>query len=865
MASLSVAAIVVSHGKAEYLAQSLEALAVQTHPLEQVVVVETAADAECLELASSFGFSAISPGDLRLGEAINSGIASLRSTPGWIWIIHDDAIAEPDALTNLARAAEVSPSVALIGPKLLELDNPIQIQQMGLTATKTGKPFLLVQKEYDQGQHDRAGDTLSVSTAGVLVSLGVWQQLGGLDDDSPVLAQDLELGLRARAAGYRVIVEATARVKHAGLSLRGKRPRRWLGGSVQQALSKAHIHTALLLLPTWLLAPLILFMPALVVASAPVHILRKQPGRILGQLLGWLWTWGTLPARLQARSRFKKDGDTKSLRSLMATPKQIRSRRRASLEFESPEANESLPGLFRSGAIWWALVPLLLSYRFFPSGTLVSGGYPAMGQDFASVYDAVSLSKLPALDGLEFPSDPAAWFALLMAALSPANPSLGFAWAVFLALPIAFLGAWQFGKLFIAKPWVISLIALGYSLSPQLLALQQQFLYLELLASAIVPWVLYFQAQVATSFSAARAWRWLGLAGLSAAILYTLSPVSFGFAVLTSLLFGLAHPRRLGILIWMALPGLALGWPWVLHAVEVGDLGLLAESSVFGSVGASNVLTDAIVLGLLLIPAALSWIKAPVRKALPLWVAILAALAIGLIPIAQVTQLSMILSLLPLLVLAGMALSAIGSRAAGAIAGSILAVGVGSSAVLFSISNPASVEFSAERLLPALVTAASNQDPNIRTLVIDSSDGLSAAYVWGAGETFERSSLLARNHQGSTQFRQQIADATANLVAGNQSGFENALSGLRIDFVLLQGEQPELKVAIDSISSLQPAGESNFGSLWKVENSFQGDTPSIETYEHKNLQLATLAVFALLAVPTPAAIRGSRRVRKAKK
>ncbi|MGA1620525.1 MAG: glycosyltransferase family 2 protein, partial [Aquiluna sp.] len=219
MSSLSVAAIVVSHAAGEYLEKTLQDLANQTHQLQQVVVVDTAGDEQAVALASSHGFSLIQPGDLKLGAAIDAGIMALGASPSWIWILHDDSAPEPQALERLARAAEISPSVAVIGPKLLSWEKPIEIQQMGLTLTQTGKPFLLVSREYDQGQHDSTGDTLAVSTAGMLVSLGLWQKLGGLNDASPVFAQDLEFCLKARASGFRVIVEASARVHHAGLSM----------------------------------------------------------------------------------------------------------------------------------------------------------------------------------------------------------------------------------------------------------------------------------------------------------------------------------------------------------------------------------------------------------------------------------------------------------------------------------------------------------------------------------------------------------------------------------------------------------------------------------------------------------------------
>ena len=131
----------------------------------------------------------------------------------------------------------------------MEWGNEIQIQQLGITVTPTGKPFLLVDNQYDQGQHDDSRDTLAVSTAGMLVAGGLWQKLGGLNDTAPPFAQDIELCAQARVAGFRVVVEPRARVLHAGLSMQQARTRKWLGGSRTQALSRAHVHLAGILAP----------------------------------------------------------------------------------------------------------------------------------------------------------------------------------------------------------------------------------------------------------------------------------------------------------------------------------------------------------------------------------------------------------------------------------------------------------------------------------------------------------------------------------------------------------------------------------------------------------------------------------------
>ena len=59
MSTLSVATVVVSHGAVDYLATTLKALSLQTHAIEQIVVVETSADPACSALAKQFGFSVV--------------------------------------------------------------------------------------------------------------------------------------------------------------------------------------------------------------------------------------------------------------------------------------------------------------------------------------------------------------------------------------------------------------------------------------------------------------------------------------------------------------------------------------------------------------------------------------------------------------------------------------------------------------------------------------------------------------------------------------------------------------------------------------------------------------------------------------
>jgi len=861
VASLSVAAIVVSHAQADLLARSLAAISEQTHPIQQVVVVETAGDQTSIDLALSYGFSVIEPGPLRLGAAIQAGINSLSETPGWIWVLHEDAIPEPDALKYLSQAAEISPSVAIIGPKLLELDNSIQIQQLGLTITPTGRPFLLVQREYDQGQHDRAGDTMAVSTAGMLVSLGVWQQLGGLDDSSPVLAQDLEFCAKARVAGYRVVVEANARVHHAGLSMQGKRPRGWLSGSFSQGISRAHLHLATLYLPTALVFAIYLTLPLMVLLSIPGNLLQKKPGRSVAQFSGWIWAWFSIPTRLAARKRFRSLGSVKPLKALIASSAQRSRRRKGKFEVQPEASPESLrPGIFRSNSAWFVLLPIIASIPLFPTGAITANGILPLGSSLDKLLPFVASNSIPVLDSISLPTDPFNWWLLLAALISPTEPSLGFAVLVFAASSVAFFGAWQLGKLFISKPWVITLVSLGYSLSPQLLTLKSSLSVVELLAASIVPWALFFLIRALGAFNSARAWRWTGLLGLTLGLMAAASPMAFALLAVTVLIAALSRPKRGLILLWSNLPALAVLYPMGLFAFEAQNWTVLTQSS---SIAAGSTepfgLVNLIVLGVLVLVSLPSWFMAGAKVNAAFFGLAIAALSLSAIqPITSSAPLTLT-AILALLILAGLVVEKVRQRTVSSLIGITVSAAVLYSGFTYGFVNQVNPEFESSRVMPALVVAASEQDPNLRTLVLEVGEPLIAHYVWGSGQKLEMSSALLDSYPVSSDIQIALAEIAANLVAGNQDKLVPLLSETRVDFVLLATPNPEVEVGISSLDILQPAGATDYGVLWRVESQNQSFVLLPKNDPIRPWQFGVIAAFALLALPTRASILGRRR------
>ena len=863
MSSLSVAAIVVSHAAGEYLAKTLQDLANQTHQLQQVVVVDTAGDEQAVSLAASHGFSLIQPGDIKLGAAVDAGIMALSTSPSWIWILHDDSAPEPQALERLARAAEISPSVAVIGPKLLSWEKPIEIQQMGLTLTQTGKPFLLVSREYDQGQHDSTGDTLAVSTAGMLVSLGLWQKLGGLNDTSPVFAQDLEFCLKARASGFRVIVEASARVHHAGLSMAAKRRKSWVGGNRRQGLAKAHIHLATATLPLALVVPLYLLLPLAFLVSIPKHLVAKDPGRIYGQLTGWLWAWITAPKRFAARRQLRASGSLSPTRSLYATRTQLARRRSLRFEYEPVASQDEAKGILASGALWFALLPLVASFPLFPSSPIGSENLRALGRSFESIWISTAGSLQPYLGGVALPSEPFNWFYLLLALFSPAAPSLALASYLFIAPALVYLSAWFLLGTISQKPLVRIMPALVLALSPLVMELQHRGGVVELTALVSAMLTARLLVSSANAFSPARSWRWVALAGLTGAVLAISSPLLFLLALLGSVVLISMRPSRALALVWFGLPGLSLLLPWLVAAAEIDiQLGLVTSSARLQPLPLET--ASLALLGLTAIAAALAIVFARTWLAAGVWV-LAGVVVIGqsLLPISGLAELPAVLLILGLIATADLASKITGKLAASL--ATIAAIGVGAfSGYVNGFASQPDVSAVQDRQLPALVVAFADVDQMTRTLKLEVGESIQAELVWGDGISQDEVNLLYERTLPESQLSVTLAQLAGSLVAGNSAGVAELMQATSVDFILLapttHPARAEAEVSLSTLALLQSSGESEFGVLYRLDE-LQASSSDLSISAFVNIQLALLASYLLLAIPTPATIRGYRRVR----
>jgi GT2 family glycosyltransferase len=213
----AVVAVVVTHGDGPYLDATLAGLGAQDYPDLTVLVVEageTADTSERVVAALPGAYVRHLDRNVGFGAAANDALTAVEGAR-FLLVCHDDVVLDPDAVRLLVEEAYRS-NAAIVGPKLVEFDNPSVLLDVGRAIDRLGGAHTGIEPgELDQEQHDGVRDVFFVSSAAMLVRTDLFSELGGFDPDTFPGSEDLDLCWRARLAGARVVVAPDARGAHA--------------------------------------------------------------------------------------------------------------------------------------------------------------------------------------------------------------------------------------------------------------------------------------------------------------------------------------------------------------------------------------------------------------------------------------------------------------------------------------------------------------------------------------------------------------------------------------------------------------------------------------------------------------------------
>jgi len=225
--------VVVTWNRRDLLRSCLQSLTKQKvkQPFE-VVVVDNGSEDGSLEMLNR-EFSQVDAFRLKLIRneenrgfcaANNQGFAA--SDTSLVALLNNDAEAEPEWLTSLTSAFEDRPGVGMAASKILVYEDPKRIDKAGHLIYPDGQNRGRGSGELDLGQYDRIEEVLWPDGCAAMYRREMLDKIGGFDEDFFAYADDAELGLRARIAGWTCIYIPAAVVRHhrgATLGLRSGR------------------------------------------------------------------------------------------------------------------------------------------------------------------------------------------------------------------------------------------------------------------------------------------------------------------------------------------------------------------------------------------------------------------------------------------------------------------------------------------------------------------------------------------------------------------------------------------------------------------------------------------------------------------
>jgi GT2 family glycosyltransferase len=215
--------VVPTAGATPHLASCLTALRRQRFADFEAIVVDDASgtaatadlvrarfpEVQLVELPERRGF----------GAAVNAGAALARGR--YIALLNDDAEPRADWLAELVACAERHPRAAAVASKVLRRDQPSRIDGAGDALTLSLKAFRRGAGEPDDGRYDAEEQVFSASGTACLWRTSAFRSLGGFDESFFAYYEDVDLGFRARLAGFECWYAPRAVALHEGAATTG--------------------------------------------------------------------------------------------------------------------------------------------------------------------------------------------------------------------------------------------------------------------------------------------------------------------------------------------------------------------------------------------------------------------------------------------------------------------------------------------------------------------------------------------------------------------------------------------------------------------------------------------------------------------
>ncbi len=215
MVSLSI--IIVNYNGWEYLRKCLESIRAQTifNKIETIVVDNGSTDGSYEKIKKEFPEVNLirSEKNLGFGGGNNLGIEVAKGS--LIGFVNNDTVLDNRWAETMVSAAETAPEeFGMFTSKILLMDSSNLIDNTGLLLYPDGIARGRGRLEKDEGQYNRLEEVFLPSGCACVFKREVLEEVGPFDEDFFLYLEDVDLGLRARLAGWRCLYVPDAMLYH---------------------------------------------------------------------------------------------------------------------------------------------------------------------------------------------------------------------------------------------------------------------------------------------------------------------------------------------------------------------------------------------------------------------------------------------------------------------------------------------------------------------------------------------------------------------------------------------------------------------------------------------------------------------------
>ena len=228
--SIDLSIIIVGYRSQHTLPDCLQSVQSQSNVSIEIIYIDNDCQHSALDLVDSVSPHATvieSPSNLGFGRACNQAAEQARGE--FLLFLNPDAMFMSNAVcADLIKALRQQPAIGILSPQI---------------CNARGEPQKNARAGY-YGQHvlgpvakDLPGEVAWVSGAAMLIQRQRFVEIGGFDPAYFMYAEDQDICLRVRQAGYTVAELETVSVKHIG----GESAKNWRPTEMYQRLEEANI------------------------------------------------------------------------------------------------------------------------------------------------------------------------------------------------------------------------------------------------------------------------------------------------------------------------------------------------------------------------------------------------------------------------------------------------------------------------------------------------------------------------------------------------------------------------------------------------------------------------------------------------